>query len=202
MLKKVDIGTQIRNKHKYFWPIVVGILFFLFFISSSVYYFLKLRKSDDALISEHVQKLSDIFKIINQQTNIMKIEGDRATIDFLNTKSFAGSSVGPLVLQYPQKWQGPYLIDEPRIQNKLYQILKTKKGYYIVPGDGVRLQNGKVLGKDLILNINSDIESLLLDFKGLLGKNGKPLASKISITNNPFDLLVSQDPFAFSPHDD
>lgn len=190
-----------EKNNKYFWPILTGIFFFLFFVSASVYYFIKLRQADDAIISEHVQKLSDIFKAINFQTNIIKIEGERNTIDFLNTKSFAGSSIGPLVLQYPDKWQGPYMVEEPKIQNRLYQIVKTKRGYYIVPADGVKLQNGKTLGKDIILNSNTEMDKLLLDPKGLLGKNGKPLAARLTITKDPFDLLVSKDPFAFGPQD-
>ena len=54
-----------KNRHKYFWPIIIGIFFFLFFISASVYYFVKLKAADDAIIVEHVEKLSEIFKAIN-----------------------------------------------------------------------------------------------------------------------------------------
>ena len=63
-------------------------------------------------------------------------------------KSFEGSEVGSLNLAYPKKWQGPYLGDNPTFQGKAYQIIRTKNGYFVTPGDGIMLPNGLVIGRD------------------------------------------------------
>ena len=50
-------------------------------------------------------------------------------INFLNIKSFEGSEVTSMNLTFPDQWEGPYLSDNPTIQQKDYLIVKTKKGY-------------------------------------------------------------------------
>lgn len=136
----------------------------------------------DELIVEHIKSLANIFNAIEQIIGIIGFEHDKNYIDFLNVKSFVGSEVGSMNLRNPEKWQGPYLNDNPTFQEKLYMVVKTDKGYFIVPGDGVELSNGKIIGKDIIISSNTDIEALMRDQKGLSYK-GNPLAAKITIAN-------------------
>lgn len=55
---------------------------------------------------------------------------------------------------------------------------RTNEGLYIVPGDGVKLADGKVIGKTLLIGLDSDIERMMGDPQALLS-NGKPLTARI-----------------------
>jgi hypothetical protein len=154
----------------------------LIFISGVTFVVLKFvrqaRVANDELIAEHIQKLQGIFKTINDTCKITGFRNKKDSIDFLNVISFAGSVVGPMGLEEPKNWKGPYLPENLSIDGKDYQIVVTKKGDFIVPGDGVKLSNGKVIGKTLMLTPESDIPALMADKNGLLSQ-GKPLAARI-----------------------
>ncbi len=53
-----------------------------------------------------------------------------------------------------------------------------------MPGDGVALANGKVIGKTLVINSDSDIEAMMRDPQALLSNN-KPLAARVETYQNP-----------------
>jgi len=98
----------------------------------------------------------------------------------LNITSFSGSEAGALNVLYPDKWHGPYLKDNPTIQERFYYIMKIRGSFYIIPGDGIKLSNGKTIGKNLMIDENSDIESMMKDPKSLSFKN-QPLAAKLEL---------------------
>ena len=83
-------------------------------------------------------------------------------------------------LVHPKKWQGPYVQDNIAMQGIEYQVVRTDAGYFIVPGDGVRLPNGQEIGKDLLFDQKTDI-ALLIQEGGALDFKGKPLAAKIVV---------------------
>ena len=49
----------------------------------------------------------------------------------------------------------------------LIKLFLPKCGYFITPGNGVKLPNDKIIGKDLILDEHADMQKLLLDEQGL-----------------------------------
>ncbi len=134
----------------------------------------------DEVIAENVAQLADIFKKIDEQCGIIDFEYQKNYIDFLTVESFVGSEIGSMNLKYPKHWQGPYLDDNPTMQEKYYQIVRTTKGYFIVPGEGVRLANGKVIGQNIVLTENTDIEALV--HEGELKVNSRALAARISVS--------------------
>ncbi len=83
-------------------------------------------------------------------------------------------------LIYPNKWEGPYLEDNPTIQAIEYQVVRTKKGYFITPGDNVRLPNGKIVGKDIKLDEGVDITAMMNDENMLMFK-GESLAMTLTL---------------------
>ncbi|KKP35798.1 MAG: hypothetical protein UR26_C0002G0098 [candidate division TM6 bacterium GW2011_GWF2_32_72] len=143
------------------------------------------------IISSDVQQLAKIFEQIDSQCKILSFEHEKNWIDFLTVEKFIGSEVGAMNLAYPKKWQGPYIDDNPTIQEYQYQVLLNFKGYYVVPADGVRLANGKVIGKDILLNRKSDIDKLLEN--GDLVINGKAQAAKINIGIKDLQDVITQD---------
>jgi hypothetical protein len=160
--------------------LIVAVLLILVLISSITYWF-QAKGATDIVIANHIMQLHAVFKKINDDAGIVDFDHQKNYIDFLNVKSFAGSEVGSMNLAYPDKWQGPYLKENPTVQEKNYQVVRTKKGFFIVPGDGVKLSNGKIIGKDIIMDENADIPAMIADQK-MLNFKGKPLAAAVPMS--------------------
>lgn len=152
-------------------PLILGVLFACAAGVVIVRYLTQARQANDELIADHIVQLKDIFNRINDRCKITGFRYPKDQIDFLNVVSFAGSVVGSMNLLEPQHWEGPYLQENLVIEGKEYQIIQTKKGYFIVPGDGVKLANGKVIGKTLPITPDSDIETMMYDHQALLSGN-------------------------------
>lgn len=129
-------------------------------------------------IADHVEQLASIFKKIDDSCKIINFDHEKNYIDFLNVKSFVGSEVGSMNLTHPTSWAGPYLNDNPTIQEKYYVVTITPRGWFIVPDDGVKLANGKVIGTDIVINKETNFDQLTKDPEALSFK-GRPLAIKI-----------------------
>ncbi|HBR70208.1 TPA: hypothetical protein DIC20_02715 [Candidatus Dependentiae bacterium] len=154
-----------------------GILVLLLAITIGVLLY-NAKMSTSRIIGRHVEEMGQVFELINEKCGILDFEHDVNYVDFLTVGSFVGSEVGAMNLRNPQEWGGPYLQDNPTIQTKYYEIIRTNKGYFLVPGNGVKLSNGMVVGKDLIFDKETDINALIEDGT-LLNKAGKPLAVAI-----------------------
>ncbi len=147
-------------------------------------------QAQDGVMAEQIHQLGHIFKRIHECCRIIDFRQEKDYIDFLNVEKFVGSQVGPMNLEHPEHWQGPYVQKNMTASGKDYQIVRTRKGYYIIPGDGVKLANGKTIGKDITIIYDTDIEALMRDKKALLGATGKPLAVRIETIQ---DRIASQD---------
>ncbi|MFC1841987.1 hypothetical protein ACFLYA_02865, partial [Candidatus Dependentiae bacterium] len=79
--------------------------------------------------------------------------------------------------------------DNPTIQDQEYQIVRTKKGYFITPGDGIKLSNGKVIGKDIILDENADIQKMMADEK-FLNFKGEALAAPLPVGASDMSKVI------------
>lgn len=162
----------------------IAIAFFIILIGLTIFTVrYKTRQfAGDVMVSDIV-RLAQIFEQINRDCAIAGFDYQKNPINFLNVKAFSGSEVGSMNLVYPNKWQGPYLEDNPTMQGKEYQIVRTQAGYFIIPGDGVQLPNGNIIGKDIIIDETSDIKTLAGD-PMFLSFHGKPLALPISISRS------------------
>ncbi len=151
----------------------------IMYILSIVLFWRESKTITDELIANDVHMLASIFNKINEDCVIIDFEHQQNYIDFLNVKSFVGSEVGPMNLMRPEKWQGPYVDDNPTVQEIDYQVVRTTKGHFIVPGPGVVLANGKLIGEDIVFDENADIQALIDD--GTLMYESKPLAAPINV---------------------
>lgn len=160
--------------------VILGFIFGGFVVMSIYNAWYQFEKDTGVIMVDDIQRLSDIFHEINVTAGILSFDRTKNVIDFLNIKKggFVGSEVGALNLRHPERWSGPYLEKNPTIQNQEYVVLVTKKGHFIVPADGVKLPNGKVIGKDIILDENSDVQQLMRDPNGLQFE-GRSLAAPI-----------------------
>jgi len=131
------------------------------------------------LINKDISKILDALSKIDRDCSILNIEKDRNYIDFLSVEKFSGSEVGCLNLAYSGKWKGPYLSSNPTLQGKLYEIVKTKEGIFIIPGVGVKLPSGHVIGKDFKIDKQTSILKMMKT-DGELNFEGRPLAVQIN----------------------
>jgi len=134
-----------------------------------------------AVIASDIKSIVSALDKIDNDCSILKIENNRNYVDFLTVEDFAGSEVGCLNLAYPKKWKGPYLRDNPTMQGKLYEIIKTKDGIFVVPGKDVKLPNGFIVGKDFQITYNSPIFEMI-EKNGKLNYNGMALVAQLKFT--------------------
>ncbi len=169
-----------------------GLMVAVFFVllGVTVYrLFYEAKTGSDQMIAREVGQLVAILKQIDAKCKIIDFDNQQNPINFLNVKSFEGSEVGSMNLAYPKLWEGPYLNDNPTIQEKDYMIVKTKKGYFVTPGEGVRLGNGKVIGKEIILDENADIPAMMQDEKALMFE-GQALAAPLYVGMSPAEEML------------
>ena len=160
---------------------VLTVILFVVLVGVSLYkMFYDVKITSDIIIAKEVQQLVGIFKKIDKDCKIIDFDYQKNRINFLNVVKFTGSEVGPMNLTFPKNWKGPYIKDNPTIQEKEYQIVRTKRGYFITPGDGVKLSNGKIVGKDIILDENANIIKMMGDEK-FLNFKGKALAAPLPV---------------------
>jgi len=112
----------------------------------------------DEYMAKEIDQLAKVFTDIDDDCAIISFEHQKNYIDFLNVKKFAGTTVGSMSIMFPDKWKGPYFQDTPSVFGNPYLIVRTKKGYFITPPEGTRLSNGKVVGTDISLAENADLE--------------------------------------------
>lgn len=167
-------------KNQTVFQLLTIVLFILLIGVTSYRMFHQVRTGQDQIISREVVQLVEIMKRIDKKCKIIDFDFQKNPINFLTVVAFKSSEVGSMNLTYPDQWEGPYMKDNPTIQKKEYQIVETKKGYFITPGDGVRLGNGKIVGKDIILDEDADIAAMMQDENVFLFK-GRALAAPLSV---------------------
>jgi hypothetical protein len=176
-------------------PVVtVGVLLLLVAITIFNFMYRPPSYSVD-LISNDIAQLQAIFKKIDERCKILGFDYQKNPINFLNVGSFKSSELGPMNLTYPAQWQGPYVDDNPSFQGVEYQIVKTKKGYFITPGEGVQLPNGKVIGKDIILDEHADVSALMKDKDGLM-YDDKALAAPLELSIRGWQKMLLENVFS------
>jgi hypothetical protein len=180
--KKETCMKQTSGYTRFFFPSITTFIILMLLAITFLNWRNTSKRDIGHYIAQDISRLATIFEDINNTAGILGFDRQKNEINFLNIKKegFVGSELGSMNLMYPRKWQGPYEKEMPRIQEEDYMIVRTKNGYFITPGEGVQLPNGMVIGEDIILDENADIEHMMHD-ESLLSYDGKPLAAKISV---------------------
>jgi hypothetical protein len=162
------------KKHTHFFKSLIGALCISFIIVTVGAFCLMryIQKRNDKAIYHDIVQLQAAFSKIHKDCYISDFTHVKNYIDFLNVITFAGDHVGSMKVSFPRNWHGPYMKRQRLVSGVAYQVLKNKQGYFIVPGDGVQLANGKIIGKDLILDAQTDMQQLMNDGQGLKSEAG------------------------------
>ncbi len=178
---------------RYLIPIGSALVLIFFVVIYFIGFFYENKRDAGIEISGDIAHLVSIFKKIDKDCGILSFDYQKNPIDFLTVTKFVSSEIGSMNLAYPQNWKGPYVDDNPEMQAKMYQVVRTKQGYFITPGDGVKLPNGKVIGKDIILDENADIFSMMGNQNELLYKD-KALAAPLTLSKGKVLTPVQMEP--------
>lgn len=143
------------------------------------------------VITSDLEQIEKHLNEIDRDCNILSVVPARAYVDFLNVNTFTGSTIGALNLAYPDKWQGPYMRKNPSIHGIFYELVKTREGVFIIPGNGVKLPNGLVVGKDFEVTFGTEIGKML-EAGGQLNFKNEPLARKLTFKIGDWDSPVFQ----------
>lgn len=172
---------------------VVGIILVILFGVTAVSIYYRTKDAVGQQISGDVVSLAAIFKRIDASCDIIGFDYQKNPINFLTIKKggFVGSEVGSMNIAYPDRWEGPYVDNNLSIEGIDYMIVRTDHGYFVTPGDGVSLPNGKVIGRDIILDEKADIAAMGRDPNALLHKD-QALVAPISIRTTSFPLFEDE----------
>ena len=176
-----------RSYFIYFSTAILAILLFTFL--GKLYYNQPYFVS--SVITGNLKNIESILHDIDQRCNILSIQDDHAVVDFLTIKSFEGSVIGQLNLAYPKKWRGPYASRNPSISGHFFEVVKTQEGYFVVPGHGVKLPNGLVVGKDFTITPKTSMRKMLavnghLNYRGI--QLALPLTFKVGDWDSPVKI--------------
>ena len=141
------------------------------------------------LIKNDLGTINTALKEIDTQCNVIGIKDNGINLDFFTVKKFIGSEVGGLNLAYPNKWSGPYLNNNPTLQQKFYELVKGQDGIFIIPGRGVKLPNELTVGKEFQITNETSVQPMLLP-GGNLFFRGTPLAKKITFKIGDWDSMI------------
>jgi len=193
-MNRSDIKIR-QSSHRYFWSsVTIGIIILL--VGITIFNYGRQARSYQAnIIAKDIGRLVAIFELIDKDCKIMSFDAQISPINFLNVKSFEGSEVGSMNLAYPTQWKGPYLEQHPEMQDINYQVVVTRKGYFITPGNGVQLPNGKTVGKDLVLTEHSDIAAMMTDKKAF-NYQGIALAAPVPLATPALQRLMMENTIA------
>ena len=185
-----------RLKNGFSYTIMTGMLFMVLVGILGVNFYYRSRWYTVGVITKDLKELQDIFKRIDESCTVMSFDAPISPINYLNVRSFEGSEVGAMNIVYPLRWQGPYVKDNPTVQGIEYQVVRTNKGYFITPGNGVTLPTGKEIGKDIVLNENSDI-ALMMAKENELNYKGQVLAAPMPLKSTAWQQVLMQQEDSF-----
>lgn len=184
LMKSIDqrvdqfIGPGYRYFGKYFTIFSGTLLSLIFLLVFFKMYYTK-PYFVASLIKADLAQVESILHDIDKRCEILGVQSAVEPINFLTIKDFSGSMVGGINLAHPKNWKGPYLDQNPSIQKKFYELVTAQDGIFIVPGRGVQLPNGTVIGRDIMITKNTKVLPLT-EPGGYLYYKGVPLAKKIS----------------------
>lgn len=158
----------------------IAIMLLAIVVVPAYYFWHQASQANSRVIAQDVQKMAIAFAKINEDSRLLGFDLDKTPVNFLNVKAFSGPTIGSMSLEHPERWKGPYLEKTPMVSDTYYYILKTPQGYYLVPGDGIQLEGGKVLGRDIIITPHTAIEDLVKN-EPALTYNGQPLIVKLKV---------------------
>lgn len=176
----------IRHVFRRYFPVMSTAFLVLLMTIFAVRVFYSRPRVVASIIEDDIKLITLALEKIDAKCNILRVEDDYNEIDFLNMEDFTGSQAGPLNLAYADKWEGPYLQVNPMLQEQYYELVRALDGFFVMPGRGVRLPNGLVIGEDFEVNASTNVEPMT-EAGGFLHYEGKVFATKLMFKIGDWD---------------
>lgn len=154
-----------------------ALLAFLFLVCTA-HFVLYAPRWHAAVVQADLRHIADAVTRMHHDCEIKKMRVGIHPITALAKRRIQPYDLQNITLAHPGSWKGPYLARVPVVQNHPYQLLKTHRGLFIVPGTGVTLPNGQIVGRDLEWHARTDVTALA-DSGGPLFYQGQPLMAEI-----------------------
>jgi hypothetical protein len=186
--EKVDSTISAKFKRQFFkyFPVISATVLILLMLIFTFKVLHDKSNFTSNIISRDLSLIKNAIIKVDSDCKIIDIKENKVIIDFLNVKSFSGSVIGGINLANSEKWQGPYIKNNPTIFQKFYEIASTKEGIFIVPGRGTKLPNGLTIGTDFKIDYNSSITEMIR-VGGVLEHKGISMATKL-----PFEFAKNK----------
>jgi len=130
------------------------------------------------LVRRDMQRIVRALYQVDRYCHIETVTPGLHPLNFLTLPRPTERDFCGIELEFPKQWTGPYFSEVPVLDNTPYQLLKTEKGLFLVPGNGVRLPNGNVIGIDIVWHYTTEVAALAQQ-GGALWYDGIPLARHI-----------------------
>lgn len=127
------------------------------------------------LIQGDLNQIAHATYLMDHDCGLQELRTGRHPIKLLTQKTPPESVIE---LSHPENWRGPYLHKVLTLQGKPYELLKTKNGLYVVPGNGVKLPSGAVIGDTFSWCANTDMNALSQS-GGILFYQSAPLVRRV-----------------------
>jgi hypothetical protein len=174
---KKSIG--LRSIFKQCFPFICISFLILFFSLFGLRFFYARPYMIASVINDDTKIICTALKKIDYDCGILRINKNESNINFLDRPTAIMETVGPLRLAYQDNWVGPYLHSNPTFQEKFYQIVKARDGFFVIPGNGTILPNNFIVGQDFEINSTTVLQKLLQP-NGFLNHNNISLGAKIT----------------------
>jgi len=135
--------------------------------------------------------LEEALKNFDGDCGIQEVLSGGHSLLFLTQTARPTDAFAAFKLANENTWRGPYIHKVPVAQGYPYMLLKTNKGLFIVPGEGVRLPKGSILGKEFFLTAESNLKALSAA-GGILSHNGEPLVREFICGVKDADGIVNR----------
>ena len=130
-----------------------------------------------SVVQTDLHRIASALRALDTDCYITDMRVGLHPVSVLTRRSLAD---GPFYIELKESknWKGPYLKNSPTLQDKPYQLLKTNKSLFVVPGEGVELPSGLVVGTDIEWHADTDVTALTRSGGSLFYKSG-PVALEV-----------------------
>lgn len=130
------------------------------------------------LIQGDLNRIAQAVHALDRDCGIKNMRTGRYPLMPLTQYAWPSGQLHGMSVARPENWRGPYLPKVIALQGKPYELLKTNSSLYVVPGNGVTLPSGAIIGDTFSWCANTDVNALSQS-GGILFYQSAPLVRQV-----------------------